>query len=107
MTIKTVMMGMLRMVMTNKDDTGRGFMMQRRDGRVSRSQLMEIMTMATMMTKTMKLVIMVGEQVVRVGAGQPMAVEDVEQVVEDMVVDVVVAGAKDQTKWGKWGHWSK
>ena len=68
---------------------------------------MEIMTMATMMTKTMKLVIMVGEQVVRVGAGQPMAVEDVEQVVEDMIGDVVVAGAKDQTKWGKWGHWSR
>ena len=88
-------MGMLRMVMIKKDDTGRGLMMQRSDGRVSRSQLMEIMTMATMMTKTMKLVIMVGEQMFRVGAGQPMAVEDVEQVVEDMVGDMVMAGAKD------------
>ena len=77
MTIKTVMMGMLRMVMIKKDDTGRGrgLMMQRRDVRVSRSQLMEIMTMATMMTKTMKLVIMVGEQVVRERAGQPMAMD--------------------------------
>ena len=102
-------MGMLRMVMIKKDDTGRGrgLMMQRRDGRVSRSQLMEIMTMVTMVTKTMKLVVMVREQVVRVGAGQPMPVENVEQVVEDMVGDVVVAGAKDQTKWGKWGHWSR